>query len=221
MVVIVKRVSDSPGAVRNHGRWCGAAGCCAAVKCSPQYRQLAVCQWHIRAKLLLERRTRDLALFNLAIDSKLRGCDLVALRVDDVAPNGYAMDRATVRQSKTGRPVRFELTEVTRQALDDYLRISGRRAGQCLFPGRRGPEAHLTTRQYARLVSEWVSGIGLDPLKYATHSMRRTKATLIYRRTGNLRAVQLLLGHTKIESTVRYLGVEIDDALEIAEKVDV
>jgi integrase len=177
--------------------------------------------WSIRAKLQLERRVRDLALFNLAIDSKLRGCDLVALRVDDVAPNGYAVDRATVRQSKTGRPVRFELTEVTRHSLDDYLRATSRGPGQCLFPGRRGPDQHLTTRQYARLVSEWVSGIGLDPLKYATHSMRRTKATLIYRRTGNLRAVQLLLGHTKIESTVRYLGVEVDDALEIAEKTDV
>jgi|GEM_PF-1468169 len=93
--------------------------------------------------------------------------------------------------------------------------------GQWLFPGRRGPDEHLTTRQYARLVGEWVSGIGLDPLKFATHSMRRTKATLIYRRTGNLRAVQLLLGHTKIESTVRYFGVEVDDALEIAEKIDI
>lgn len=177
--------------------------------------------WSIRARLQLERRTRDLALFNLAIDSKLRGCDLVALRVDDVAPNGYTIDRATVRQRKTGRPVRFELTEVTRQAVDDYLRTYGRKPGQCLFPGRPGPDQHLTTRQYARLVSEWISSIGLDPLKYATHSMRRTKATLIYRRTGNLRAVQLLLGHTKIESTVRYLGVEIDDALDIAEKIDV
>lgn len=177
--------------------------------------------WLIRAKLQLERRTRDLALFNLAIDSKLRGCDLVALRVDDVAPHGYAVDRANVRQRKTGRPVRFELTEVTRQALDGYLRASGRRPGQCLFLGRRGPDQHLTTRQYARLVFQWVSGIGLDPLKYATHSMRRTKATLIYRRTGNLRAVQLLLGHLKIESTVRYLGVEIDDALDIAEKIEV
>jgi integrase len=177
--------------------------------------------WSIRARLQLERRVRDLALFNLAIDSKLRGCDLVALRVDDVAPNGYAIDRASVRQRKTGRPVRFELTEVTRQALDDYLRVSGRKPGQCLFPGRGSPDQHLTTRQYARLVGKWISGIGLDPLKYATHSMRRTKATLIYRRTGNLRAVQLLLGHTKIESTVRYLGVEIDDALDIAEKVDV
>jgi len=154
-------------------------------------------------------------------NSKLRGCDLVALGVDDVAPNGYAVDRATVRQRKTGRSVRFELTELTRQALDDYLRASGRKPGQCLFQGRRGPDRHLTTRQYARLVGKWISSIDLDPLKYATHSMRRTKATLIYRRTGNLRAVQLLLGHQKIESTVRYLGVEVDDALEIAEKIEV
>jgi integrase len=177
--------------------------------------------WSIRAKLQLERRTRDLAMFNLAIDSKLRGCDLVALRVDDVAPNGYAVDRATVRQRKTGRPVRFELTEVTRQALDDYLRESGRKLGQCLFPGRRGPDQPMTTRQYARLVSRWISGIGLDRLKYATHSMRRTKVTLIYRHTGNLRAVQLLLWHHRIESTVRYLGVEVDDGLDIAEKIEV
>jgi integrase len=175
----------------------------------------------IRAKLQLERRTRDLAMFNLAIDSKLRGCDLVALRVDDVAPNGYAVERATIRQKKAGRPVRFELTEVTRQALDDYLSCNRRRGGQCLFPGRRGPYRSLTTRQYARLVGEWISGIGLDPLKHVTHSMRRTKATLIYRRTGNLRAVQLLLGHQRIESTVRYLGVEVDDALDIAEKIDI
>ena len=162
-----------------------------------------------------------MAMFNLAIDSKLRGCDLVALRVDDVAPNGYAMDRANVRQGKTGRPVRFELTEPTRQALDDYLRGIDRKPGAYLFPGRRDQHRHLTTHQYARLVSRGVGGIGLDPRKFATHSMRRTKATLIYRRTGNLRAVQLLLGHSKIESTVRYLGVEVDDALEIAEKIDV
>jgi integrase len=152
--------------------------------------------WSIRAKLQLERRTRDLTLFNLAIDSKLRGCDLVALRVHDVAPNGYAVDRANIRQRKTGRPVRFELTEVTRQALDDYLRMTGRKSGEYLFPGRRGPDRPLTTRQNARFVSEWVRRIGLDPLKFAMHSMRRTKVTLIYRRTGNLRAAQLLLGHT-------------------------
>jgi integrase len=177
--------------------------------------------WSIRAKLQIAGRTRDLAMFNLAIDSKLRGCDVVAIRVADVAPNEYTLDRATVRQRKTGRPVRFELTEQTRQAVDDYLRESGRKVGQFLFAGRGLGDHALTTRQYARLVGVWVSSIGLDRLKFGTHSLRRTKATLIYRRTGNLRAVQLLLGHTKIESTVRYLGIEIDDAIEIAEKIDV
>jgi integrase len=160
-------------------------------------------------------------MFNLAIDSKLRGCDVVALKVEDVAPNGYSVDRATVRQKKTGRAVKFELTEQTRQAVDDYLRASGKKPGEFMFTGRRGSGRSITTRQYARLVSEWIADIGLDPHLFGTHSLRRTKATLIYRRTGNLRAVQILLGHTKIESTVRYLGIEIDDALAIAEQVDV
>lgn len=177
--------------------------------------------WSIRSKLQLEGRTRDLAMFNLAIDSKLRGCDVVGLRVEDVAPNGYAADRATIRQKKTGQPVRFELTEQTRQAVDDYLRAAKKKPGEYLFKGRRGSELSMTTRQYARLVSEWVASIGLDPHVFGTHSLRRTKATLIYRRTGNLRAVQLLLGHRKIESTVRYLGIEVDDALAIAEQVDI
>jgi integrase len=160
-------------------------------------------------------------MFNLAIDSKLRGRDVVALRVEDVAPNGYSVDRATVRQKKTGRPVRFELTEQTRQAVDDYIRTADKKPGEFLFTGRRGPGQCMTTRQYARLVSEWIASIGLDPRLFGTHSLRRTKATLIYRRTGNLRAVQLLLGHTKIESTVRYLGIEVDDALAISEQVDI
>jgi integrase len=177
--------------------------------------------WSIRTKLQIEGRARDLALFNLAIDSKLRGCDVVSVRVDDVAPNGYTFDRATVRQKKTGRSVRFELTEQTRQAIDDYLRLTGRKAGDFLFAGRGNSGLGLTARQYARLVGEWIVSIGLDRLKFGTHSLRRTKATLIYRRTGNLRAVQLLLGHTKIESTVRYLGIEIDAAIEIAEKIDI
>ena len=145
----------------------------------------------------MQGRQRDLALFNLAIGSKLRGCDVVAVRVDDVAPSGYAMDRATIRQRKTGRPVRFELTDQTRIAIDEYLRLTGRNAGQFLFAGRGNSDKGLTTRQYARLVQEWVASIGLDPAKFGTHSLRRTKAVLIYRRTGNLRAVQLLLGHSK------------------------
>jgi integrase len=151
----------------------------------------------------------------------LRGCDVVALRVEDVAPNGYAVDRATVRQKKTGRPVKFELMDQTRQAVDDFLKEAGKRPGEYLFAGRRGRNRAMTTRQYARLLADWVASIGLDPRLFGTHSLRRTKATLIYRRTGNLRAVQLLLGHTKIESTVRYLGIEVDDALAIAEQVDV
>jgi hypothetical protein len=155
------------------------------------------------------------------IDSKLRGCDVVALKVEDIAPSGYAVDRATVREKKTGQTVRFEMTEQTRQAVDDYIRAANKKAGEFLFTGRRGAGQCMTTRQYARLVSEWVGSIGLDPRLFGTHSLRRTKATLIYRRTGNLRAVQLLLGHTKIESTVRYLGIEVDDALAIAEQIDV
>ena len=178
--------------------------------------------WSIRTKLQIEGKKRDLALFNLAIDSKLRGCDVVAVRVDDVAPSGYSMDRASIRQKKTGRPVRFEVTDQTRQAIDDYLCGTGRKAGQFLFAGRGNDDKRgLTTRQYARLVQEWVASIGLDPAKFGTHSLRRTKAVLIYRRTGNLRAVQLLLGHSKIESTVRYLGIEVDDAIEIAEKIEI
>ena len=165
----------------------------------------------------MEGRIRDLALFNLAIDSKLRGCDVVAIKVDDVAPNGYTMDRATIRQKKTGRPVKFEPP----QAVDGYLKAASRKPGEFLFTGRRGFGHCMTTRQYSRLLSEWIASIGLDPKLFGTHSLRRTKATLIYRRTGNLRAVQLLLGHTKIESTVRYLGIEVDGALAIAEQIDV
>ena len=176
--------------------------------------------WAIRTRLQLAEAKRDLALFNLAIDSKLRGCDLVSLKVEDVAPHGYAIERATVRQKKTGRHVRFELTEQTRQAIDEHLIASLRRPGDYLFAGRQDGRC-LTTRQYARLVSAWIGSVGLDHSLFGTHSLRRTKATLIYRRTGNLRAVQLLLGHTKIESTVRYLGIEVDDALAISEQVDV
>ena len=177
--------------------------------------------WAIRTHLQVRRKVRDLALFNLAIDSKLRGCDVVSLKVEDVAPHGYTIERATVRQKKTGRPVRFEITEQARQAVDEYLRLSQRKAGSFLFRGRRGEDSSLTTRQYARLVSNWTAMVGLDASLFGTHSLRRTKATIIYRKTGNLRAVQLLLGHTKVESAVRYLGIEVDDALAIAEQVDI
>ncbi len=177
--------------------------------------------WAIRTKLQLDGKKRDLALFNMAIDSKLRGCDVVALKIENIAPHGNAMDRAAVRQKKTDRPVKFEITELTRQSVDDYLAESNKVPGQFLFTSRCGKSTSLTTRQYARLVDAWVLSVGLDPALFGTHSLRRTKATLIYRQTGILRAVQLLLGHTKVESTVRYLGIEVDDAIAIAEKVDV
>jgi integrase len=177
--------------------------------------------WAIRTRLQLSKKVRDLALFNVAIDSKLRGCDVVRLRIEDIAPHGRCIARATIRQRKTGRPVKFELTEQTRQAVDQHLSQLGPSQGGYLFPGVKKRNSHLTTRQYARLVSQWISSIDLDASMYGTHSLRRTKATLIYRRTGNLRAVQLLLGHTKIESTVRYLGVEVDDAIALAEQLDV
>jgi len=176
--------------------------------------------WSIRTRLQFTGKGRDLALFNLAIDSKLRGCDVVSLKAQDVAPAGYAADRAIVLQRKTGRPVKFELTAQTRQAIDSYLKTRSTGAGEFLFPSRRRPGESLSTRQYARLLSQWIASIGLDPKVFGTHSLRRTKATHIYMRTGNLRAVQLLLGHSKIESTARYLGVELDDALAIAEQID-
>lgn len=175
----------------------------------------------IRVRLQLANRIRDLALFNLALDSKLRACDLLQLRVHDVTHGSQMASRAVVMQQKTRRPVQFEITEQTRKSLSHWITSSRLGASDFLFPSRVHSSLHLTTRQYARIVHRWVRDIGLDDASYGTHSMRRTKAALIYRRTHNLRAVQLLLGHTKIESTVRYLGVELDDALELAEQTDI
>lgn len=177
--------------------------------------------WAIRTHLQLEGQVRELAMFNLAIDSKLRACDLMNLRIEDLAPYGSTRNRATIRQQKTGRTVQFEMTKPTRQAIDKWIRDSGKGSQDFLFSTGRENGRPMSTRQYARLLSTWLSAIGLDPSMFGTHSLRRTKASLIYRRTGNIRAVQLLLGHTKLESTVRYLGVEVDDALAIAEQVDV
>ncbi|MGB5180434.1 MAG: tyrosine-type recombinase/integrase [Gammaproteobacteria bacterium] len=176
--------------------------------------------WSIRVRLQINEKPRDLALFNLAIDSKLRSCDLVALRVSDITVADSVRERAVIVQQKTGRPVQFELTEQTRASVDAWIVQRELRSGDYLFPSRVHTCPHLSTRQYARIVKQWVESIGLDPHKYGTHSLRRTKAALIYKKTGNLRAVQLLLGHTKLESTVRYLGIEVDDALQISERVE-
>ena len=177
--------------------------------------------WAIRVRLQLGERARELALFNLAIDSKLRSCDLVKLRVRDVTHGDRIAARAIVMQQKTQRPVQFEITEQTRESLGAWIRRAGLKADDYLFPSRLRASPHVSTRQYARIVRSWVSQIGLDSAAYGTHTLRRTKASLIYRRTKNLRAVQLLLGHTKLESTVRYLGIEVDDALEMAEQTEV
>jgi integrase len=177
--------------------------------------------WAIRIHLQNAHAVRDLAMFNLAIDSKLRGCDLVSLRVRDVIHGSQVLSRAVVVQQKTQRPVQFELTEPTRTAVLAWLEKTHLRGDQYLFPSRAASSPHVSTRQYARIVHRWVDVAGLDTSLYGTHSLRRTKATLIYKRTKNLRAVQLLLGHSKLESTVRYLGIEVEDALEISEQTEI
>jgi site-specific recombinase XerC len=176
--------------------------------------------WSIRVRLELADNKRDLALFNMAVDSKLRGCDLVCLMVRDVFAASRAEERASVTQSKTGKPVRFEIIDTTRQSLERWVADPEMIGLEYLWPSRLHHSAHLSTRQYARILRHWVISIGLEPSAYGTHSMRRTKVAQIYKKTGNPRAVQLLLGHTKMDSTVRYLGVELDDALTLSEGID-
>jgi integrase len=177
--------------------------------------------WAIRFWLDRERRLRDRALFDFAVDSKLRGCDVVKVRIGDLVSGGRIRTRATVVQQKTGRPVQFEILEPARTTILAWLEHRGGTLDDYAFPSRTNHAAHISTRQYARLVDEWVTGIGLRCEDYGTHSLRRTKASIIYKATGNLRAVQILLGHSKIESTVRYLGVDVEDALHLAECTEI
>lgn len=177
--------------------------------------------WAIRIRLELSGNRRNLALFNLALDSKLRSCDLVRLRVKDISHGNQILTRAIILQKKTQLPVQFEITEQTRIALAKWIQQKQLTGDDYLFPSRIHSSPHLSKSQYARIVDDWIRGIGLDVAAYGTHSLRRTKPTLIYRRTKNLRAVQLLLGHTKLESTVKYLGIEVEDALELAEQTDI
>lgn len=177
--------------------------------------------WSIRIRLEMGKKLRDLALFNLALDSKLRGCDLVKLSVRDVSRCDDILERSQVVQQKTKRPVMFEITKKTRESLSEWIISKGLKSLDYLFPSNQKINEHITTRQYSRLVDNWVSSIGLDHTAYGTHSMRRTKPTILYKQTKNLRAVQILLGHSRLESTVRYLGVEIDDALELSEQLEI
>jgi integrase len=176
--------------------------------------------WSIRVRLEIARSMRDLAILNLAIDSKLRASDLVKLRLDDICLGANVRRRATIVQKKMGRPVQFEIAEQSRSSVEAWLPMLRTTGSRYLFPSRLHASPHISTRQYARLVHRWVKSIGLEVASYGTHSMRRTKVAQIYRKTGNLRAIQLLLGHTKLESTVRYLGIEVDDALNMAEQID-
>ncbi|GJL83815.1 MAG: phage integrase [marine bacterium B5-7] len=177
--------------------------------------------WAIRIRLEIEQNVKELALFNLAIDSKFRSCDLLSLRVGDISHGGGVASRAMILQKKTGQKVQFEITEQTRDSVEALILCHKLRSDDYLFKSRMSQSEHLSTRQYSRIVKNWISRIGLDPMTYGTHTLRRTKPSLIYKRTKNLRAVQLLLGHTKLESTVRYLGIEVDDALEMAENTEV
>ncbi len=174
----------------------------------------------IRVRLVMADNKRDLALFNTAIDSKLRGCNLAGLKVRDVFAAGHVKDRASVTQSKTGKPVRFEITETTHHSLEKWIADPEMTGSEFLWPSRLHASPHLSTRQYDRIMREWVTCIGLEPSAYGTHSMRRTRVAQIYKKTGNLRAVLLLLGHTKMVSTVRYLGVDLDAALTLSKGVD-
>jgi integrase len=177
--------------------------------------------WEIRVHLQMRHKIRDLAMFNLAIDSKLRSCDLVKLKVRDIQRGSTILNRTSIVQQKTHQAVQFEITEHTRTALQDLIALAGLRYDDFLFKSRLRGSEHLSTRQYARIVESWVAEIGLDPSAYGTHSLRRTKASLIYKKTKNIRVVQLLLGHKKLESTVRYLGIDVDDALEISEHTEI
>jgi len=177
--------------------------------------------WEIRFLLNERRRLRDRALFNLAIDSKLRGCDLARMKIGDIGRGGQIRTRAIVMQQKTSRPVQFETLPDARASLLAWLERRGGTVDDYVFPSRVSFNAHLSTRHYARLVGEWVTGIGLMRSEYGTHSLRRTKASIIYRATGNLRAVQILLGQSMIENTVRYLGIDVEDALSLAENTEI
>lgn len=173
----------------------------------------------IRSTLQSEGRLRDLAMLNLAIDSKLRGCDLICLKIEDVCAGGRVRERASVVQRKTTMPVHFEVGSRTKAALEAWIALLGRKVGY-LFPSKRRENLPLSTRQYARIVVAWARRAGLEPTLYGTHTLRRTKATYLYRKTGNLRAVQLLLGHKSIENTIHYLGIDVDDALELSGQID-
>lgn len=177
--------------------------------------------WEIRQYLKIKGRTRDLALFNLGVDSKLRACDLLCLRVSDIGTENVVFPEATVIQKKTEVPVTFEISETTRESVSAWVEVAELGASDYLWASRNSGSKHLSMRQYSRIIKEFAKIVGGNPNSYGTHSIRRTKVTMIYQKTQNLRACQLLLGHKKIENTVRYLGLELKDALKISREIDI
>ena len=177
--------------------------------------------WEARQYLKLKGRTRDLALFNLGIDSKLRACDLLDIQVSDVSSGDAVFQQATIVQKKTEVPVTFEKTDATRASVQVWIEEAKLSPDDFLWRGRNGRSRHLSMSQYSRIIKRFAKVVGADPTAFATHTIRRAKVTLIYRKTQNLRACQLLLGHKKIENTVRYLGLELDDALKISRDIDI
>ncbi len=176
--------------------------------------------WRIRTRLEIEKNIKELALLNLAIDSKLRSCDLLRLKIRDISSGGVIQNRVLYRQSKTDREVQFEITSRTAQSLATWIVQNNLAPSDFVFPSDRNQSKAMSYSCYLKIIRRCASQLGYDPYLYGTHSMRRTKATLIYAKTKNIRAVQLLLGHVKLDNTVRYLGVEIDDALNISENID-
>ena len=176
--------------------------------------------WRIRTRLEIENNLMQLTLLNLAIDSKLRASDLLALRICDVSSQDRIFNRVKHIQRKTDIEVQFEITTRTQQSLMKWILISALDASDFLFPSQRREQQPISYSYYRSLVRKWASDLGLDSHLYGTHSMRRTKATLVYAKTKNIRVVQLLLGHTKVDNTIRYLGVELEDALLLSEDTD-
>lgn len=176
--------------------------------------------WRIRTRLELEGNIKELALLNLAIDCKLRSCDLLRMRVRDISSGGVIQNRVLYKQRKTGRDVQFEITSRTAQSITQWFVAGGLPASDYLFPSPRKEGKPISYSYYSKIIRSWARALGYDESMYGTHSMRRTKATLIYARTKNIRAVQLLLGHVRLDNTIRYLGVEIEDALNISENIE-
>ncbi len=176
--------------------------------------------WRIRTRLELENDIMQLALLNLAIDSKLRASDLLKLHVHDISSQGMISDRVHCIQQKTGTDVHYEITPRTQQSISRWIYSASLEASNFLFPSVRNKGQPISYSFYRSIIRSWAAKLGLNADYYGTHSMRRTKATLIYARTKNIRAVQILLGHTKLDNTIRYLGVELEDALKLSEQTE-